>query len=64
MTPSALIKASLRRQSVTGYGVPGNGIRPAAFMVGLPFRVVMNALPMMKLYKPKKKICPKKTTNS
>ncbi len=64
MTSKALIMAALRRQCVTGFIATGTDRMPAAFVVSMQFRIVMHALPRMKIYKPKKRKSPWKTINS
>jgi hypothetical protein len=69
MTPSALIKAALRHQSVTGFHMCDERPMPAAFVASMQFRAVMLVLPRLKPYKPRKdQYTPapwkRKTTNS
>lgn len=58
MTPSKLMAAAMDKKSVTGFHVYSQCVgspkrhMSAAFLIGMPFRVVMSALPRIKIYKP------------
>lgn len=53
MTPAQLLKAVENRQCVTGLASPRH--MPAAFLVSMQFRLVMQFMPDLKIYKPKKR---------
>lgn len=54
MTPADLMKAAQERKAIAGFCF-GWGRAPAAFVVGMPFKYVMDRLPRLKIYKPRTK---------
>jgi hypothetical protein len=54
MKPAALMKAALDRKSVTGFHTSIESRIPAAFLIGMPFFLVMKVMPRLKIYHPKK----------
>jgi hypothetical protein len=60
MKPHELIEAAMDGKCVCGFhpyhsdSMPTDRM-PAAFVASMQFRVVMNVLPKLKIYKPKKK---------
>ncbi len=50
MTADELIDAANSRRSVTGFHWHTDKPMPAAFLIGMPFRLVMRALPRLKVY--------------
>lgn len=57
MKPKKLIQLAAERKCVTGFHASGAIVQrhhmPAAFLVSMPFRLVMSVTPRLKLYKPK-----------
>lgn len=54
MKPSTLISLASSGKCVTGFHTTGTAVRhhmPAAFLAGMPFRLVMSVLPRIKQYK-------------
>jgi hypothetical protein len=61
MTANKLMVAVMDKKCVTGFHTASLFVgkphpMPAAFLVGMPFRLVMNVLPRLKIYKPKRKL--------
>lgn len=61
MKPHELIEAARDGKCVTGFHSFGGDRMPAAFVASMQFRVVMNALPHLKIYHSKKTKTPWKT---
>lgn len=54
MTANQLLRACNDRKAIVGFHTFRSRI-PAAFIVSMPFRIVMNRLPVMRIYKSKQK---------
>lgn len=58
MKPTQLIKAVMDGKCVSGFIATGTDRMPAAFLVNMQFRIVMRALPRLRIYRPQSKSKP------